>query len=171
MSRFSNAAALTSFGAAALLALSANAVPLMQKNISVAHAWMVVDAVNAECGAPDRQSMTIAVVDRAGNPVLMIRADTASPHNWNQVFRKAYTARTFRRPSIVWRDDSAPGTERLGQRSWRMFFHLAVGRRSCQVTKPLVQLVSRAQWVASLLTMPARALLPPLSRASWSKGD
>ena len=116
MSRLSKSTALATIGAAALFALSASAAPLMQKNISVAHAWMVVDAVNAECGQPGRQSMTIAVVDRAGDPVLMIRADTASPHNWNQVFRKAYTARTFRRPSIVWRDDSAPGTERLGQR-------------------------------------------------------
>jgi uncharacterized protein GlcG (DUF336 family) len=99
----------------------------MQKNISVAHAWMVIDAVNAECGAPDRQSMTIAVVDRAGEPVVMIRADTASPHNWNQVYRKAYTARTFRRPSMVWRDDSAPGTERLGQRQLANVLPLAGG--------------------------------------------
>ena len=115
------------FGAVALFALSANAAPLMQKNISVDHAWMVVDAVNAECGQPGRQSMTIAVVDRAGNPVLMIRADTASPHNWNQVYRKAYTARTFRRPSIVWRNDSAPGTEREGQRQLSNVLPLAGG--------------------------------------------
>jgi uncharacterized protein GlcG (DUF336 family) len=99
----------------------------MQKNISVAHAWMVIDAVNAECGQPGRQSMTIAVVDRAGAPVVMIRADTASPHNWNQVYRKAYTARTFQRPSMVWRDDSAPGTEREGQRQLANVLPLAGG--------------------------------------------
>jgi uncharacterized protein GlcG (DUF336 family) len=127
MSTFFKGGVLVSFGAAALLTLSANAAPLMQKNISVAHAWMVIDAVNTACGAPDRQSMTIAVVDRAGEPVVMIRADTASPHNWNQVFRKAYTARTFRRPSMVWRDDSAPGTERQGQRQLTNVLPLAGG--------------------------------------------
>ncbi len=127
MSRLSKNIVLASFGAAALFALSASAQPMMQKNISVAHAWMVIDAVNAECGQPGRQSMTIAVVDRAGAPVVMIRADTASPHNWNQVYRKAYTARTFRRPSLVWRDDSAPGTEREGQRQLANVLPLAGG--------------------------------------------
>jgi len=127
MPRLSKSIAFASIAASALFALSANAAPLLQKNISVAHAWMVVDAVNAECGAPDRQSMTIAVGDRAGDPVLMIRADTASPHNWNQVYRKAYTARTFRRPSMVWRDDSAPGTERQGQRQLSNVLPLAGG--------------------------------------------
>ena len=87
----------------------------------------VADAVSAECGAPDRQSMTIAVVNRAGDPVYMLRADSAAPHNWNQVYRKAYTALTFRRPSIVWRDDAAPGDEREGQRQLADVLPLAGG--------------------------------------------
>ena len=76
----------------------AHAQLLMQPNISVAQAMRIVDAVIAECSQPgDQITVTIAVVDRAGQPVMQVRADTASPHNWELAFRKAYTARTFRR--------------------------------------------------------------------------
>ena len=51
MSRLSKSTALATIGAAALFALSANAAPLMQKNISVAHAWMVVDAYMTTTGS------------------------------------------------------------------------------------------------------------------------
>jgi uncharacterized protein GlcG (DUF336 family) len=47
---------------------------------------------------------------------MQIRADTASPHNWELVFRKAYTARTYRRTSLEWRDRTAGESERAGQR-------------------------------------------------------
>jgi uncharacterized protein GlcG (DUF336 family) len=127
MSRLFKSIAFGSIAASALFAVSAHAQPLMQKNISVAQAMRVADAVSAECGQPGRQSMTIAVINKSGEAVYMIRADTASPHNWNQVYRKAYTALTFRRPSIVWRDDSAPGTERLGQRQLANVLPLAGG--------------------------------------------
>ena len=119
--------ALVSVGLAAILAAPAEAQSLMQRNISLAQAMRVADAVNAECGAPDRQSMTIAVVNRAGDQVLGIRADSASPHNWVQVYRKAYTALTFSRPSAVWRDDSAPGDDRAGQRQLDIVVPLAGG--------------------------------------------
>lgn len=105
----------------------ANAQSLMQRNLSLAQAMRVADAVNAECGAPDRQSMTIAVINRSGEQVLGIRADSASPHNWVQVYRKAYTALTFRRPSAVWRDDSVASDERHGQRQLAIVVPLAGG--------------------------------------------
>ena len=127
MSRLIKNMAAASIAAAVMVAFSANAAPLVQRNMSVADAWKVIDAVNAECGQPGRQSMTIAVIDRAGAPVVMIRADTAAPHNWNQVYRKAYTAKTFRRPSATWRDDSAPGDEREGQRQLANVLPLAGG--------------------------------------------
>ena len=127
MFRFSMEIFVASCVLTIILASTANAQPLMQKNISVAQAMRVADAVSAECGQPGRQSMTIAVINRAGEAVYMIRADTASPHNWNQVYRKAYTALTFRRPSIVWRDDSAPGEEREGQRQLANVLPLAGG--------------------------------------------
>jgi uncharacterized protein GlcG (DUF336 family) len=48
---------------------------------------------------------------------MQIRADTASPHNWELAFRKAYTARTFRRSTIDTRDRTAYDQELAGQRT------------------------------------------------------
>ncbi len=99
------------------LGLSAYAQPLMQPNISVAQARQIIDAVIAECSRPgDLVTVTVAVVDRAGQPVMQVRADTASPHNWELAYRKAYTARTFRRTSLDWRDRTAGESEASGQR-------------------------------------------------------
>lgn len=96
---------------------SASAQPLMQPNISATQAQQIVDAIIDECSQPgDLITVTIAVVDRAGLPVMQVRADTASPHNWELAFRKAYTARTFRRNSIDWRDRMASDAEASGQR-------------------------------------------------------
>ena len=99
------------------LGFSAYAQLLMQPNISAAQARKIVDAVIAECSRPgDLLTVTIAVVDRAGQPVMQVRADTASPHNWELAYRKAYTARTFRRTSLDWRDRSAGESDASGQR-------------------------------------------------------
>ena len=73
-----------------VLGYSAYGQPLMQPNISVAQARQIVDAVIAECSRPgDLVTVTVAVVDRAGQPVMQVRADTASPHNWELAYRKA----------------------------------------------------------------------------------
>ncbi|MDH3420110.1 MAG: heme-binding protein [Gammaproteobacteria bacterium] len=95
----------------------AQAQVLMQPNISVAQARLIVDTIIAQCSASeDLVTVTIAVVDRAGIPVIQVRADTASPHNWELAYRKAYTARTFRRTSISWRDRTAGDSPLIGQR-------------------------------------------------------
>lgn len=95
----------------------AYAQPLMQPNVSTAQARQIIDAIIAECDRPgDLLTITIAVVDRAGEPVMQVRADTASPHNWGLAYRKAYTARTFRRTSLDWRDATAGDAESSGQR-------------------------------------------------------
>ncbi len=99
------------------LCLSAYAQPLMQPNISVAQARQIVDAVIAKCSRQeDLVTVSVAVVDRAGLPVMQVRADTASPHNWELAYRKAYTALTYRRSSIDWRNSSAGESETSGQR-------------------------------------------------------
>ena len=83
----------------------ARAQVLMQPNLSIAQARLIVDTIIAECSASDELvTVTIAVVDRMGLPMMQVRADTASPHNWELAFRKAYTARTFRRTSLAIRD-------------------------------------------------------------------
>jgi uncharacterized protein GlcG (DUF336 family) len=56
------------------------------------------------------------VVDRAGLPKLMVAADNSNPHNLDLARRKAYTARTFRRPSLEWAQRTLPGAEQAGQR-------------------------------------------------------
>ncbi len=102
---------------AVLLAGICFAQPLMQPNITAAQARQIIDAIIAECNRPgDLLTITIAVVDRAGEPVMQVRADTASPHNWALAYRKAYTARTFRRTSLDWRDATAGASEASGQR-------------------------------------------------------
>ncbi|MFL2546374.1 MAG: GlcG/HbpS family heme-binding protein [Candidatus Rariloculaceae bacterium] len=102
----------------ALSGLSAGAQVLMQPNLSAAQAQRIVATIIAECSLPgDLLTVTVAVVDRAGQPIMQLRADTASPHNYELAFRKAYTARTFRRTSIVFRDQTAGGAVNVGQRS------------------------------------------------------
>jgi uncharacterized protein GlcG (DUF336 family) len=100
-----------------MMSNTALAQTVMQPNITLALAEKIVDAAIAECSRPgDMVTVSVAVVDRAGQPVMQIRADTASPHNWELVFRKAYTARTYRRTSLEWRDRTAGESERAGQR-------------------------------------------------------
>lgn len=93
-----------------------SAQTLMQPNISVAQARRMVDAIIAECSPGGLLTVTIAVVDRSGLPVMQVKADTASPHNWELAYRKAYTALTFRTTSTEWRDRTAGDSERSGQR-------------------------------------------------------
>ncbi len=106
----------------------ARAQVLMQPNISVAQARLIVDTIIAECSASDELvTVTIAVVDRMGLPVMQVRADTASPHNYELAFRKAYTARTFRRNSIDFRDRSAGDSPLIGQRDLSNIISLGGG--------------------------------------------
>ena len=112
--------------------------PLMQPNISLAHAMKIVDAAIAECSRPgDLVAISVAVVDRAGQPVMQVRGDTASQHNWELAFRKAYTARTFRRTSLEWRDRTAGGSEREGQRELTHVIPLGGGAPIMMGDQPL----------------------------------
>jgi len=96
---------------------SVTAQPLMQADISLAQAQKMVDAVIAECSESDNEvTISVAVVNRAGQPVMQIRADSDSPHNWELTYRKAYTALTYRRTSLDWRDRTAGDSDRAGQR-------------------------------------------------------
>jgi uncharacterized protein GlcG (DUF336 family) len=77
----------------------------------------VANAAIDSCGRADgRVTITVAVVDRAGDVRLIINGDTASPHNLELARRKAYTARTFRRPSLEWAKSTAGESQQAGQR-------------------------------------------------------
>ena len=100
--------------AAALLS-TAQAAPLMQRNISSEDAMAAYDRVMAQCGQ-NSNNVTVVVVDRAGQVVLQARANGAALHNLDLARRKAYTGRTFRMKSIEWRDRSAGTSPQSGQR-------------------------------------------------------
>jgi uncharacterized protein GlcG (DUF336 family) len=84
--------------AVAALASQAHAQVLTQKNVSQAMAQTIANAALAQC-----QSMgfkvSVAVLDRDGLQVVMLRGDGAGLHTLEGAERKAYTARTFSQPS------------------------------------------------------------------------
>lgn len=89
---------LASLAVAAVLSSPAGAQVLTQKNVSMAMAQTIANAALAQC-----QSMgfkvAVAVVDRGGQTVVMLRSDGAGLHTPEGAERKAFTARTFSQPS------------------------------------------------------------------------
>ncbi len=89
---------LASLAVAAALSSPAGAQVLSQKNVSVAMAQTIANAALAQC-----QSMgfkvAVAVVDRGGQTIVMLRDDGAGLHTPEGAERKAFTARTFGQPS------------------------------------------------------------------------
>jgi uncharacterized protein GlcG (DUF336 family) len=100
--------------AAALLS-TAQAAPLMQRNISSEDAMAAYERIMAQCGQ-NNDNVTVVFVDRAGQVVLQARANGAALHNLDLARRKAYTARTFRSKSIDWRDRTMGTMPAAGQR-------------------------------------------------------
>jgi uncharacterized protein GlcG (DUF336 family) len=103
--------------ALAITVINAQAQVLEQKNISVAQAMTIANAVIDSCGRANGQvTVSVAVVDRAGDVRIIINGDTASPHNAELARRKAYTARAFRRPSLEWATATGGDSPQAGQR-------------------------------------------------------
>jgi uncharacterized protein GlcG (DUF336 family) len=96
-------------------ALPAPAQVLTEKNVSLALATTMANAALAACRA-DGFDVTVAVVDRAGDLKLLLRGDTANPHNADLARRKAYTARTFGVPSMEVAKRTNGPTDLSGQR-------------------------------------------------------
>ena len=91
----------TFVGFAAIAALSSPAAAqgvLVQKNVSLAMAQTVANAAMAQC-----QSMgfkvSVVVIDREGLPIVTLRGDGSGLHTPEGADRKAYTARTYGKPS------------------------------------------------------------------------
>ena len=88
----------TGLGLVAVLAMPAQAQLLGHKDLSQAMALTIATTAAETCkGQGYRVSVTI--VGRAGEVILQMRGDDASPHTMENSLRKAYTARTFRVPS------------------------------------------------------------------------
>jgi uncharacterized protein GlcG (DUF336 family) len=82
-----------------VLAAPSHAQTLMQRNVSAAQAMAIVDGVIESCGRNgDLVTVTIAVVDRAGQPRLMLAGDTSAP-------------------SLEWATQTASDPSRAGQRN------------------------------------------------------
>src|SRR5580693_3861867 len=88
---------------------------LMQRDVSLKMALTVAEAAVAECEKTGN-SVSVAVVDRAGRLRVFLQGDKAAPHNIELAQRKAYTARTFGRTSAEWASRTEPGSELAGQR-------------------------------------------------------
>jgi uncharacterized protein GlcG (DUF336 family) len=88
--------------ASVLLALAfaapASAQLLEHKDLSLATALTIATTAADTCKAQGNR-VTVTVVGRDGQPIVMLRGDDASPHTVENSQKKAYTARTFRIPS------------------------------------------------------------------------
>ena len=85
----------------ATAALSSSAVAqslVTQKNIPLAMAHTIAQAALAQCESMGYK-ISVAVVDRAGLTLVILRGDGAGMHTPEGAERKAYTARTFSQPS------------------------------------------------------------------------
>jgi len=100
---------------AGALPMAAHGQILTERNISLQLALQIANAAMAQCKA-DGYDVTAAVVDRAGDLKVLLRADTANPHNADLARRKAYTSRTFKVPSMEVAKRTNGPTELSGQR-------------------------------------------------------
>jgi uncharacterized protein GlcG (DUF336 family) len=98
-----------------VLPCAANAQVQTQKDVTWKLALEIAQGAIEAC-AKRNVPISVAVVDRAGRTRIFISSNDPSPHSFELARRKAYTARTFRRSTLEWRDASEPGKESFGQR-------------------------------------------------------
>ena len=92
--------ALVVVGLAAMSCGRGNAQGLvMQKNLSLAMAKTIAEAALAACQAKGYHT-AVAVVDRAGQVMVILRDEQASAQTADMARRKAYTARMFRTTTL-----------------------------------------------------------------------
>jgi uncharacterized protein GlcG (DUF336 family) len=72
---------------------------VMQRNLSLALARTIAEATLAECQAKGFHT-SAAVVDRAGQPLVLLRDEQATVQTLEMSRRKAYTARMFRTSTL-----------------------------------------------------------------------
>jgi uncharacterized protein GlcG (DUF336 family) len=103
-------------GAIALgVATASHAQVQTERDITWKLGLAIAEGAIEEC-AKTNVPISVAVVDRAGRVRVFIASDDPSPHNFELARRKAYTARTFRRPSLEWAQSTKDGSDNSGQR-------------------------------------------------------
>ena len=79
---------------------------VMQRNLSLAMAKTIAEATLAECQAKGFHT-SAAVVDRAGQPLVLLRDEQATAQTLEMSRRKAYTARMFRTSTLEFQKRTA----------------------------------------------------------------
>jgi uncharacterized protein GlcG (DUF336 family) len=80
------------------LASAANAQLVARKDISAAMAMTMAETAVATCKA-NGFNVSVNVVGRTGEIIVAMRGDNTGPHTLENSMKKAYTSRSFRRPS------------------------------------------------------------------------
>jgi uncharacterized protein GlcG (DUF336 family) len=93
----------------ALTTCASNAQVQTQRDITWKLGLAIAQGAIEECANVNKYPISVAVVDRAGRIRVFISSDDPSPHNFELARRKAYTARTFRRPSMEWAQRTKEG--------------------------------------------------------------
>jgi uncharacterized protein GlcG (DUF336 family) len=89
---------------------------VMQRNLSLGLAKTIAEAALAECKAKGYHT-TVAVVDRAGQLLVLLRDEAAAPTTVEMARRKAYTARMFRMSTQDFQKRTTPDQPYAGQRN------------------------------------------------------
>jgi uncharacterized protein GlcG (DUF336 family) len=88
---------------------------VMQRNVSLAMARTIAEATVAECKSKGFNT-SAAVVDRAGQVLVILRDEGASVQTVEMSRRKAYTARMFRTSTLEFQKRTASDPTLLPQR-------------------------------------------------------
>ena len=88
---------------------------VMQRNLSLALAKTIAEATLAECQSKGFHTAA-AVVDRAGQVLVILRDEQGSAQMAEMARRKAYTARMFRMPTTEFQKRTANDPSLLPQR-------------------------------------------------------
>ena len=81
------------------LASGTNAQLLAHKDLSLATALAIATAAADHCKAQGYH-VSVAVVGREAQTIVQLRGDQSPPHSAENSYRRAYTALTYRQPSL-----------------------------------------------------------------------
>jgi len=96
------------------VAAPASAQLIVHKDLSLAIARTLVETSIEACRKMGYNTSAV-VVDRAGETLVAMRGDNASPHTLENARRKAYTARSFRQTTAEYAKKYAEGNKTVAQ--------------------------------------------------------
>src|SRR5688572_29527235 len=98
----------------------------MQRNLSLGMAKTIAEATLTECKAKGYNTAA-AVVDRAGDVLILLRSEQATSQMLEMARRKAYTARMFRIPTKEFQERTENDPARAAQRDLHDILALSGG--------------------------------------------